>query len=481
MKPFLSFIGGNYKAKNLNIRVNTIIFMIRKFVNREKELEKINNLLNSNNFEFIVIYGRRRVGKTALIKRLIEDKKAIYFLSSKRSLKYNLKKFSHKVCEFLQLPETEFKNFVDVFKAIVSKKEKPIIVIDEFGYLVEKDQGILSDFQEIVDEILKETNAKLIICGSYVSVMQGRVLGKKSPLYGRNTMQLNLKPLKFTHLFDWFKNIDFETALKLYAVTNAVPKYLEFFRGRKIEEEIINNFFDSSSFLYNDAINLLSEELRDYSTYMQILEAIALGYTKITEIGNYAFVNAKDTYFYLKNLMNLNIVERNIPLLAKRKSKRGIYKIRDNYFKFWFEFISEFQSEIESYNTNIAIKNFKKKFNTYLGEVFEKLCLELIRDFNIFSYTKIGKWWHKDKEIDILAVDEGSKEVLFGECKWKSRVNAELVVKELVEKAGFVDWYNKKRRESFVIFAKSFSKRINSFDGRKVYCYDIKDLEKILR
>jgi len=456
--------------------------MIRKFIDRERELRKINSLLNSNKFEFIVIYGRRRVGKTTLIKKLIENKKAIYFLCSRRSLKYNLKKFSHKVCEFLQIPKTEFKDFVDAFKAILSKKKrKPVIVIDEFGYLIEKDRGILSDFQEIIDEILKETNAKLILCGSYVSVMQAKVLGKKSPLYGRNTMQLNLKPLKFKCLFEWFKGIDFKNALKLYAVTNAVPKYLEFFEGRKIEEEIINNFFDSSSFLYNDVINLLSEELRDYSTYMQILEAIALGHTKITEIGNYAFVNAKDVYFYLKNLMDLNIVERIVPLFAKRKSKRGIYKIKDNYFKFWFGFVSEFQPDIESYNVGAAIKNFKKRFNDYLGEIFEKLCSELIKDFNIFSYTRLGKWWYKDKEIDILVINEKTKEILFCECKWRDRIDVEKIVEELNEKSPLIKWNKGRRKESFAIFAKSFSKRIKEFKGKKVYCFDLKDLEKILK
>jgi len=349
-------------------------------------------------------------------------------------------------------------------------------VMDEFGYLVEKDEGILSDFQEIVDEVLKDTKAKLILCGSYVSVMQGRVIGKKSPLYGRNTMQLNLKPLKFRHLFEWFPKIKFEDALKIYAVTSGIPKYLEFFEGRDVESEIAEKFFDSSSFLYNDAVNLLSEELRDYSTYFQILEAIALGYTKITEIGNYAFVEAKDVYFYLKNLMSLGIVERVIPILAPRKGRRGIYKIKDNYFRFWFKFISEFQEEIESYAQDIAIENFRKKFNTYLGEVFEDLCLELVKNLRFLPFTKIGKWWHKDKEIDIVALNERTKEILFCECKWQSKVNAAKIIKELAEKAKYVQWHNEKRKESFAIFAKSFSRKIEEFEGKKVYCFDLKDL-----
>ena len=455
--------------------------MTRKFVNRETELKKIESLLSSNKFEFIVIYGRRRVGKTALLKKTIEKKKALYFLCARRNIKYNLRKFSYKVCEFLNIPNAEFKSFLEAFEAILSKEKSPIVVMDEFGYLVEKDEGILSDFQEIVDEILKDTKAKLILCGSYIGVMQGRVIGKKSPLYGRNTMQLNLKPLKFAHLFEWFPEIKFEDVVKIYAVTSGIPKYLEFFEGKNVENEILKKFFDSSSFLYNDAINLLSEELRDYSTYFQILEAIALGYTKITEIGNYAFVEAKDVYFYLRNLMNLGIVKRVIPILAPRKGKRGIYKIKDNYFRFWFKFVSEFQQEIESYMQEIAIKNFREKFNTYLGEVFEDLCSELIGNLRFFHFTKIGKWWHKDKEIDIVALNEKTKEILFAECKWKGKVNAKKVCKELAEKANQVQWNNEKRRESFAIFAKSFSKKISEFEGKKVYCFDLRDLERLLR
>jgi len=455
--------------------------MNRKFINRELELTKIKNLLKSNKFEFAVIYGRRRVGKTTLLKKVIENKRALYFLCVRRSIKHNLKKFSHKVCEFLNIPKVEFKDFIDAFKTILSIEKKPIIIIDEFGYLVEKDQGILSDFQEIVDELLKDTEAKLILCGSYISVMQAKVLGKKSPLYGRNTMQLNLKPLKFADIFKWFPKIKFEDALKIYAVTNAIPKYLEFFKAKNVEKEIINNFFDPSSFLYNDVLNLLSEELRDYSTYLQILEAIALGYTKITEIGNYVFINAKDVYFYLKILINLGIVERVVPLFAPKKAKRGTYKIKDNYFKFWFEFVSEFQSDIEAYVIESAIKKFRQNFNIYLGEVFENLCLESLKELNIFPFTKLGKWWHKDKEIDIIALNEKSKEILFCECKWKDKVNAEKICKELLEKAGYVQWNNDKRKESLAVFAKSFSKRISEFEGRRVYCFDLKDLERFIK
>jgi len=454
--------------------------MTRKFIDRCEELKKIMRALKSNNFELIIVYGRRRVGKTTLLKKIV--KKGIYFLCSKRNVKYNLKRFSEKVCDYIKIPITQFKSFQDAFNALLSKEQDAIIVIDEFGYLVEKDIGILSDFQEIIDESLKNTKVKLILCGSYVTVMGTRVLGSGSPLYGRNTLQLKIKPLSFKHLFNWFKGISFENALKIYGVTSAVPKYLEFFKGKNVENEIITSFFDSSSFLYNDAMNLLSEELRDYSTYVQVLEAIALGYTRITEIGNYSFVNAKDVYFYLSVLRGLGVVERIIPLLADRKSKRGIYRVRDNYFRFWFEFVSPFQAEVESYNTERVIMNFKKKFNQYLGKVFEDLVLEFVKSGVVFQgLDEAGKWWSKDTEIDVIALNKRNKKILFAECKWRENVNAENITKELFEKAKHVHWHNNERNEVYAVFAKSFRKRITAFKGRKVCCYDLKDLMRLLK
>ncbi len=452
--------------------------MTRKFINREMELRVLEKL-KKKGFKTIVVYGRRRVGKTTLIKKFLENKNSLYFLCSRRKIEYNLRKFSEEVCKFLGIPKVEFKSFLDTFKAL-SSKSNVIVAIDEFGYLIEKDEGILSDFQEVIDEL---KGFKLILCGSAISLMESEVLGYKSPLYGRIDLQLRVKPLAFEHIFEWFREISFEDAVKLYSVTHNVPKYLEFFKAKDIELEIINNFFDNSSFLYNDAINILSEELRDYATYFQILEAISLGYTKVSEIANYSYIQPKDIFYYLKTLEKLDIIERKIPLFSKRKEKKGVYVIKDNYFNFWFRFVSPFQSDIESYSLEQPILNFKNNFNQYLGFVFESLILDLIKKKKInlnLKFTKLGKWWHRDKEIDVLALNEASKEILFAECKWKENVNAKKIVKELMEKASYVIWNNEDRKEYFAIFAKSFSKKINEFEGRKVFCFDLRDLEKAI-
>lgn len=459
--------------------------MTRKkfFVNREKELELLERLWKSGKFEFVVIYGRRRVGKTRLIKEFIKDKNSIYFLCSIRKVEYNLAKFSEKVCRYLGIPVVKFGSFQEAFDAILSKKDRAVIVIDEFGYLVRQDPGVLSDFQEIVDEKLSNTEHMLILCGSSISMMETRVLGYGSPLYGRASRYMRIKALPFKCLRQWFPKTPVEELIKIYGVCGGVPKYLEFFSGENVEREIVEKFFDASSFLYNDAINILSEELRDYTTYLQVLEAIALGYTKLTEIANYAYVKAKDVYFYLKVLSSLGIVRRKVPIFSDRRSKRGIYEIVDNYFKFWFSFISPFQSDIESYNLDPPIANFKRKFDAFLGQVFEKLVLELVRMGTLklpFTPTRIGRWWHKDVEIDLVAVNDLTREILFCETKWSKNIDPVRVMEKLTVKASNIGWNKGNRKEYYLILARSFKRKISAYNQCKVFCYDLNDIEKFL-
>ncbi len=461
--------------------MQTIIVATRKFVNRSRELELLRRRYASSRHEVIVVYGRRRVGKTVLVKKSLEGYDHIYFLCSNRSIHYNLKKFSEKVSEHIGIPKTVFNDFRDAFKALLSKGDNIVVVLDEFGYLVEKDKGILSDFQEIIDELLANTRLKLVLCGSTISLMESEILGYKSPLYGRSTLQLKVKPLELEAIFEWFPNLEFEEAFKLYAVTGGVPKYLEFFRGEHVVEEIVENFFDPYSFLYNDALNILSEELRDYATYLQILEAIALGYNRITEIANYAFIQAKDAYFYLKVLRSLDIIERITPLLAPRKTKRGIYEFKDYYFYFWFKFLSPYQTDIEGYNPQPAIENFHTRFNEYLAKVFEKTARDIVLKLSIIRPTRIGKWWHKNVEIDVVALNDNTREIIFGEVKWSDNVDPEKEAEKLVEKANYVEWSKSNRKEYLLLIAKSFKYKIDEFMGRRTYCIDLVDLEKLFK
>lgn len=423
--------------------------MTIKFVDRKKELEGFRKLGKVN-----VIFGRRRIGKTRFVKELLKGKNSIYFLAINKEPWINLKRFSEQCSNYFSITGIRFESFKEMFEFLNRRKEIEIIAIDEFGYLVK--HNLLPEFQEIIDEIL---NKKLIITGSSISLMESSFLKLKSPLYGRVDKILHLQPLKFKYLFEWFDNISLEDAVKIYAVTNGVPRYLEFFNGKNVEKEIMENFF-SQSFLFYDARKLLEEELVESERYFFILEAVARGKNTLNEIKNYTKIEYQSLPFYLQKLKRLKIINSLYPVIGRRK---GIYEIGDNYFTFWFGFVYPYEDEIDSlYNEN-AVYNFRRNFSSYLGHVFEKICneifVELIKNRTSWRFTKIGRWWHKGKEIDIVGLNDTDKSIIFSECKWQDKVDAEKICKELAEKAKYVEWHNKVRKERFAIFAKSFSKK----------------------
>ncbi len=442
---------------------------IYRFVDRKEELKKLGKLKKLG-----IIFGRRRVGKTRLLKEFLKNKKAIYFLVINKDLKINLERFSKQCSKKFNIPGLRFEDFKEMFEFLNSREDIEIIAIDEFGYLVKF--GVLPEFQEIIDEILKK---KLILTGSTISLMEEVSTSYKSPIYGRADLILHLQPLKFEYIFEWFNNISFEDALKIYAVTNNVPRYLEFFSGRNVENEIIENFF-SQTFLFYDARKLLQEELIESERYFRILEAIANGKITLSEIRNCTGIEYQSLPFYIDRLRRLKIIKKVLPIFGRKK---GIYKITDKYFHFWFRFVYPFEDEIDSLFPENAISYFKNNFNSYLGLIFEDLIETLFKEkfLEIFPFTKIGKWWYKDKEIDIVALNEHTKEILFAECKWSDNVDAEKICKELIKKSKYVQWYNDERKEYFAIFAKSFKKKIDEFEGRKVHCFNLKDLERIIR
>ena len=418
--------------------------MIRKFVDREYELKVLDDAYERRE-RLVVVYGRRRVGKTALLRKFLEGKKGIYFLCSLRGYEKDVERFSKTVGETFKLP-LKFKDFEEAFEFLKGQGDL-VVVMDEFPYLVESYKSAVSVFQEIVDEILQDSEITLVLCGSRVGMMEREVLSYKSPLYGRAGTIMKVRPFGFFDMVKWFGN-DFERLVRLYGVTWGVPRYMELFE-RGTDEEIVRNFFEPTSFLFNEARLLLSEELRNPTTYAQIIEAIALGKSRLSEIAQYAMMEAKDLPAYLRVLSNLGIVRREVPV-TKKTAKRGIYTIEDEYFRFYYRFVSPHYEEIDGLNPEPAIEDFRKNFNTYLGTTFEKVAKEFLIRLNRarmlpLRFTRIGRWWHKNEEIDLVALDEQGKKALLVEVKWKGLKEREAkgILKDLSRKAelvGLEEW-----------------------------------------
>ncbi|MCD6464109.1 ATP-binding protein [Candidatus Woesearchaeota archaeon] len=444
----------------------------------------------SGKAELIILYGRRRIGKTELLRKFLEKKAGIYFLGRLESPRETIKRFNISLLEFFkdtELASKMLRNWDDILDYIAekSKKTRLLVVFDEFPFIIEKYPAITSILQDKWDSKLRHTKVMLVLCGSSIGMMEKHTISYKSPLYGRRTGQWMVDKLRIKHLKEFLPNYSIEDLVIVYSCVDTIPGYVAKFEQSNVWHNIKEKILTKGEFLYEEIEILLREELRDPSNYMTILSAIASGATKFNEIHNLTHLDKSLLSKYLYILERLNIVEKEFPIISPTKKmlkrKGALYFLKDNFFDFWLNFVYPNKQELERGNIDEILKKIKQNINTYLGKKFERFVKELIIDTGIFSYTKIGRWWFKDKEIDIVALNDEKKQILFGECKWQANVNAEKIVKELAEKAQFVQWFNNEREESFAVFAKSFKKRVKSFEGKPVYCFDLKDLEKLFK
>ncbi len=453
------------------------------FIDREEELDFLEERYRQHSFDFIVIYGRRRIGKTELIKNFIKDKPHIYMLCNKAGTSANISGFKREVAKFVREPEIASGNLEEIFSYLSEKaKDKLVIVLDEFSYLVEKDDAVPSLFQGVIDEVLKTKNLMLIICGSSISMMES-LLGYKNPLYGRKTGHMKIDFLKFRYLKEFFPQNTLEENIKTYAILGGVPFYLEKFdAGRSALDNARKEIFSKKGRLYEEVEFLLKEEFREPDIYKGILSAIAQGNAKVADIANKTGIKASDMDRYLKILMVLGIIRKEIPV-TERKSKKTLYTIDDNFFDFYSMFFEPYRSEIELGELSNLEETLKKNFNAYTGKKFENLIRkEAIRKISPFPISKVGRWWgfyrekeqRKELEIDIVALNEETKKILFCECKWQDRMNAEKILNELKEKAKYVNWHNETREEYYAVVAKSFALKT-----KQALCVDLGDIEKI--
>lgn len=459
------------KQKGLNISAEIIMIMSINFINRELELKVLNERYQNSKAELIVIYGRRRVGKTEIIKQFCKNKLHLYYLADKSNPKLQLQKIVNMTAEKLGERTPLIADWEEFFKYLSEKSQKRFIfVIDEFPYLIKAEPPITSLFQKGWDEYLKDTKIFLILCGSSVAMMKRKVLSYQSPLYGRRTGQLKIEPLSFKDSIKFFPNVTLKQQINLFAIAGRIPFYLtELDEKKDVITNIKDNVVRKDKILLEEPEFLLREELREPSTYSKILEAIAQGAGKLNSISTQTGVEVYQLGKYLNVLMELNYVERITPITTiKAKSKVSLYRIRDVFFRFWHRFVFPFKSEIELGEFNRLSANIKRDFSEYVGRIFEEIGNEAVK-IMYPNLTQVGRWWghyrneegnRSEIEIDICGINNQAKEILFGECKWQDGVNARKILGQLKEKAKYVAWNNANRKEYYVIFARSFKEDI---------------------
>ena len=443
------------------------------FIGRKSELKALEKEYERKS-SFVVIYGRRRVGKTTLIKEFIKDKKALYYLAAKEMESENLKSFSKALAGFTGQGYFENIRFSDWESAICAfcdykPTEKKVLIIDEFQYLAEVNPGFVSVFQRIWDEVLSKSNTMVIICGSLISMMLKEVLSYSSPLYGRRTAQIRLSPLKFYEMKEHFCDMCFEELVKLYSIAGGVPKYIELLVNRhSIDENVENEVFSKQGFLFEEPTFLLEKEVKETVSYFSIIKVIAAGHHKLGNIAGALELKTSQITPYLKTLMDLDIIEKQLPVTEKNpeKSKMGLYYIKDHFIEFWVKFVSPYKSELEIENMAPALKRYHENFvDTHESYVFEEISRETIRNLCMngtipFDLQKIGRFWNNNTEIDVCVLSDDGQKVLLGECKFHEQpIDAEVYF-ELQKKAETIEVF-KDKNIVYAIFSKSgFTERL---------------------
>lgn len=427
------------------------------FIDRVKELQLLQEEYDKNDFRFSIIYGRRRVGKTTLLKRYIKDKPSIYFLVTLESEHIILKRFQNIVADFFEdnfLRELQLKSFEQLF-SYISKKEfnhKLIIIIDEFQYLTKINSSMPSQFQYIIDEILKTDNIHLILCGSIVSMMYEQTLSYNSPLYGRRTSAIKLEALEFKYLSQFFTNKTQNELIELYAVLYGVPKYLEMFKGTKnIFKSIQKNILDRNAYLYDEPRFILQNEVNEPITYFTILEVIAGGEHKIGHIAGKLNKNVQNITSFISKLIELDIIYKEVPITEQNpgKSKKGLYFIKDNFFRFWFLYVLNHKSQLELDNTDFVLSKIKENFSGYVAKTYEDICIQYT--LKHYKPLKCGRWWNKDSEIDVVGV--GEDYLMTGECKYSNKKVGIDILNQLKEKSTQIEL--KLPIKKYLLFSKS--------------------------
>lgn len=418
------------------------------FAGRQKELKKLERMYQEDCFQFAVIYGRRRVGKTTLIAEFAKGKAAISYIAIEGTMKENLDGLSHAAMKW-RGSNAVYNDFETLFTDIdrICKKERIILSIDEYPYLAASYPAISSILQRHIDTCWKDSHLFLILCGSSMSFMENQVLGYKSPLYGRRTAQFRIRPFTFFESREMLDGFTPEEQAVLYGVTGGVPEYLtRIKKSLSVDENITSLFFDDNGTLFEEPVNLIKQEMREPASYHSIISAIAGGASKLNEIAVKTGLESSACSNFMTSLIQIGIVEKERPITEKESSRKTIYHLQDSMFLFWYRFVRPNTTAIAMGTGDFVYSDFvKPQLNAFMGSIFEEICRQYLYRSDVyrtlpFFFGKLGRWWgtnpakKQEEEIDIVAL--GENQMLLGECKWRNAKVDISVLQTLLERGG---------------------------------------------
>ena len=424
------------------------------FIGRQQELAKLNKLYQSGGFEFAVFYGRRRVGKTTLIKEFIKDKDAFYYMAAEGTQAENLAGLTRAV--FPQETDVSFASYEALLAHIDTHctDKRQILVIDEYPYLAASYPAISSLLQRHIDNTWQYSRLFLILCGSSMSFMEHQVLGYKSPLYGRRTAQFKLHPFTYFEARQMLTSFSDEEKAVLYGVTGGIPEYLNRIRPTEdLDTNMTDLFFDESGRLFEEPSNLLKQELKEPASYHSIISAIASGHSRMNEIAAKTGLETSGCSSQLASLISLGIVRKEFPVTEKENSRKTLYQLCDTMFLFWYRFVRPNASAISMGAGSGVYHNLvKPRLPQFMGRIFEDICAQYlflpeVQPTLPFFIGRLGKWWganphtHSQEEVDLMAVS--GNQALLGECKWHNTPVDTAVIKKLLERGSLFSYPEK--------------------------------------
>jgi AAA+ ATPase superfamily predicted ATPase len=446
------------------------------FWDREHELDLLEKQYQQPGSNLFVVYGRRRVGKTTALARFSEGKPSIFYLAD-RSMETTLQqRMLDTMARFLgddllaQVTPPNWDWILSQFVQRADWEKKIVLVIDEFQALAQVNEAFPSILQRLWDTQLKARNLMLVLCGSLVGMMYRTTLAYDSPLYGRRTGQMRMRPLSFSDLYETF-SLSFNDMVDLYAVSGGVPVYVEALAPdanavpdnpraglmRRVSECVLN----PGGRLYDEPRFVLSGEVSETTTFFSLLHAIAAGNRQPTHIAGKLGLSTSYLSSYTRILLDLEVLDKRLPVTADpRRSRRSLYYIGDNFFDFWFRYVYPYQSELESGRPAVAQADIRQTFDQYVSRTFEDCIRNWLwrlqdQDKLPFTLHKLGSWWNKRTEIDLVGTNDATRDIVFGECKWSQSPVGLDVLKALYNKAHQVPWHRDERREWFVLASRS--------------------------
>ena len=420
-----------------------------KFVDRIDEAARLKDALAREKSSLVVMYGRRRLGKSTLIKRVLSEND-VYFLADRSEGQHQRALLAKVIAQvFPDFEKLSYPDWESMFRAVNYRTDKCFtLCLDEFPYLVEQSPELPSVLQKLVDE--KQLKYNLVLCGSSQNMMYGLFLDSTAPLYGRADEIMRLTPIRLPYIQEAL-NLNAMNAIEEYAVWGGVPRYWELRENRiSLDDAMWHNILSVNGALYEEPIKLLQDDVKDIVKTSTIMSYIGTGANRLSEIAARCNEPATNLSRPLKKLVDLGFLEKDVPFgIDEKNAKKSLYKIADPFMAFYYKFVVPNRSFIELGRRLPIEQALTTHFSEYVSMQWEKLCRDAVTGnlVNGVVYGQAKRWWgsvlNEDKkpeqvEFDVMAESLDKKSLLVGECKWTTQENGNQLTAELLRKANLL-------------------------------------------